>query len=85
MIDVWAGMVAMGSLVAGLYFLKFWRETGDRLFAFFAPAFWLLAVNYYLLGVTSRTTEGRPLIFVIRMAAFILILAAIIEKNREAD
>ena len=83
MFDVWAGMVVMGCLVAGLYFLKFWRATRDRLFAFFAPAFWLLGLSYFLLGSTERTNEVRPIVYAIRMAAFLLIVIAIVEKNRE--
>jgi hypothetical protein len=39
------GAIGMGFGVAGLFFLLFWRETRDRVFAFFALAFFVLAAN----------------------------------------
>lgn len=75
------GALAMGFAVAGLFFLRFWRETGDRLFAFFAVAFFVLAAGR--LGFAfyePRAPEGDYLYWV-RLAAFMLILAAIIDKN----
>ena len=36
------GASALGCWVIGLFFLRFWRNTRDRLFAFFAAAFWVL-------------------------------------------
>jgi hypothetical protein len=72
------------ALVAGLCFLRFWRDTRDRLFVFFAVAFWLLALCWMLLALLSPTEEMRPYIYAIRLAAFGLIIAAIVDKNREA-
>jgi hypothetical protein len=40
-----SGMVTMGFLIAGLFFLRFWWRTQDKLFAVFAVAFWLFAAN----------------------------------------
>src|SRR5688572_13722616 len=40
-----AGLLVMGYAVAALFFLRFRRETRDRLFAFFAAAFALLALQ----------------------------------------
>jgi hypothetical protein len=71
------------ALVAGLCFLRFWRDTHDRLFVFFAVAFWLLALCWLLLAILSPTEETRPYIYAIRLAAFGLIIAAIVDKNRE--
>jgi hypothetical protein len=72
------------ALVAGLCFLRFWRDTRDRLFVFFAVAFWLLALCWMLLALLSPTEETRPYVYAIRLAAFGLIIAAIVDKNREA-
>jgi len=71
------------SMVAGLCFLRFWRDTHDRLFAFFAAAFWLLALSWLLLAFLSPAEETRPYVYAIRLAAFALIIAAIVDKNRE--
>lgn len=75
------GLIVMGCLVAGLFFLRFWRKTRDRLFAIFALAFWLLALNWTLLVMTSRD-EARPALYAIRLLAFVLILIGIADKNR---
>lgn len=75
------GMIVMGCLVAGLFFLRFWRKTRDRLFLVFAMTFWLLALNWFLLAVTSRD-EIHPALYVIRLLAFVLILLGIADKNR---
>lgn len=77
------GLIVMGCLVAGLFFLRFWRKTRDRLFVIFALAFWLLALNWALLAFTSQD-EARPGLYAIRLLAFVLILLGIIDKNRAA-
>jgi hypothetical protein len=76
------GAVAMGCVVAGLFFLRFWRESLDRLFLQFAFAFWLLAFSFVMLGTISFATEWRVYVFVVRLVAYCLILLAIIDKNR---
>jgi len=76
-----AGALTLGFLAVGLYFLKFWRRTGDALFLAFAVAFALLAVNQaapVLLGISS---ENQAYIYLLRLAAFLLIIWAILRKN----
>jgi hypothetical protein len=82
MISFFHGAIAMGCLVAGLFFLRFWRDSQDRLFRWFALAFWVLAVSYALLGLIAFATEWRVYVFVLRLISFSLILFAIFEKNR---
>ena len=72
----------MGYGVAGLFFLRFWRDTHDRLFSIFALAFWVLALNRFAFLFISEESETRTLVYLVRLAAFILILIAIIDKNR---
>ena len=76
---------AAGALVAGALFLRFWRDTRDRLFAFFGAAFLMLSLSWTLLGLFSPTAETRPYIYAIRLVAFLLIIAAIVDKNRHAS
>ena len=71
-----------GALVAGLFFFRFWRDSGDRLFAFFGAAFSLLALCWALLGLFSPTEETRPYIYAIRLFAFLLMIVGMIDKNR---
>ena len=75
-----AGAVAMGLGVAGLFFLRFWRRTHDRLFAFFAIAFFILAGNRVVLTLTTLP-EDKADLYWIRFFSFVMILAAIIDKN----
>ena len=77
------GAMAMGYAVAGLFFLRFWRDARDRLFGLFALAFFVLAVNRIgsaILGA-EEAYQGNH-IYWIRLAAFLVILVAIIDKNR---
>ncbi|TAJ68655.1 MAG: hypothetical protein EPO51_27135 [Phenylobacterium sp.] len=71
----------MGFLAVGLFFLKFWRRTGDRLFATFAVAFALLAVNQAAPVLTSIPDEHQGYIYLLRLAAFLLIILAVLRKN----
>jgi len=82
MLDFLTGANATAALVAGLFFLRFWRQTADRLFASFAFAFWLLSLQWLLLGLTAPDYELRPLLYGIRLVAFALIIGAIVDKNR---
>lgn len=78
------GVIGMGFAVAGLFFLRFWRETRDRLFALFALAFFVLALNRLgiaLLVQTQQAGKGDYLYYV-RFLAFGIILVAIVDKNR---
>jgi len=77
-----SGLITMGFLVAGLFFLRFWRKTRDFLFAAFAAAFWLLAVNQALLALSELPVEERSWMYLLRLAAFIIIIVAIALKNR---
>jgi len=79
--SVLLGMVAMASLTAMLFFLKFWRQTRDPLFLFFALAFGLDAVIRLLLGLTEVSAEMEPFFYLARLVSFALIIVAIIRKN----
>ncbi|WP_338501451.1 DUF5985 family protein [Sphingomonas kaistensis] len=80
--DFLAGMLAGGFLIAAVFFLRFWRQTGDGLFASFAGAFALLGLAQALLTLGGFPAEERSWIYLIRLSAFLLILAAIYSKNR---
>ena len=82
--DLLQGMAAMGAWAATLFFLRFWRASRDRLFAFFALAFALLGLNWVLLVLLRVEDESRHLLYAMRLVAFLVILAAIWDKNRAA-
>lgn len=80
------GMTTMGFLIAALFFTRFWRKTGDGLFAMFAVAFVLLALNQALIGLLAATREDQSLLYLPRLAAFALLITAIVWKNaRRSD
>jgi membrane protein CcdC involved in cytochrome C biogenesis len=80
--DFIAGLVTAGFLLAGLFFLRFWRRTSDGLFLAFALAFWLLGLSQALLAWTRTLEEDRHWIYLLRLVAFSIILLAIFRKNR---
>ena len=80
--DFLSGSITFGFLIAGLFFLRFWRRTHDSLFLAFAAAFTLLGLGQAIQTVANIPLEERSHIFLIRLAAFTLILAAIVRKNR---
>ena len=75
------GAVAMACLVASLFFLRYWKTTRDRFFLFFAVAFASEALSRIMLGAIQYTSEQEPLIYLLQLAAFLIILYAIIDKN----
>ncbi len=80
MIDALNGALFMGYVMAGVFFLRFWREAHDRLFAWFAVAFLLLALQRALL--TFVHLEWGPMFYTVRLVAFVVIIVAIVDKNR---
>jgi hypothetical protein len=80
------GAVAMASLVAALFFFRFWRQTRDRLFLFFSLAFAVDVVTRVAVGLSDTSNEDEPLFYLGRLVSFALIVMAIIRKNRrESD
>lgn len=77
------GANAALSLVVGLFFLRSWRDTRDRFFLFFALAFAVEGVNRLAIGLTDPSRENEPYFYLIRLFSFLLILAAIMDKNRK--
>ena len=76
------GMLAMGYLVAGMFFLRYWRRTRERLFASFAVALFILALQRGLLAADFAIIEDNTWYYGLRLLAFVLILWAIVDKNR---
>ena len=75
------GAIVVCCAVAGTFFLRFWRKTRDRLFGLFSLAFWILALNWAALAFT-RTDELQTWLYAVRLLAFLVILYAIVDKNR---
>lgn len=78
------GAIMMGFLIGGLFFLRFFRQTRERLFAIFAASFFVLAAERLVLAGVPPDAEFRPFIYLIRLTAYLLIIVAIVDKNRSA-
>jgi hypothetical protein len=76
------GAIAMACLTISLFFLRFWRKTRDRFFLFFAASFCVEGLNRAVLGLASIPSEAEPFFYIIRLLSFLLILIAIVDKNR---
>lgn len=80
--EVLLGGIIMGNAVITLFFIKYWKMTGDRFFLFFAWAFVLEAVCRVILAAYVVDSESEPLVYSIRLFSYGLILAGIFDKNR---
>jgi hypothetical protein len=79
------GLMAMAYFVVGLFFLSFWRQSKDRLFAYFCAAFWILALQRVILTAIGETIETPWYMYSMKLLAYLLILSAIIDKNRTSQ
>lgn len=77
------GAVAMACLAISAYFIRFWRESGDRLFTCLAGAFGIFAINYAALGLLPMADERRAYAYVLRLVGFVTILIGVMIKNAE--
>ena len=82
--DFLSGAITMGFAIAGLFFLRFWKRTRERLFIAFALAFWLLGLTQALLALIDIPDEERSGLYLLRLAAFVLILGSVGMKNRRS-
>jgi hypothetical protein len=80
-IFLWGALAAL-SLVCGLFFLRFWRLQRERLFLVFALAFAMLALNWTLLAIAQPVREATHPAYLVRLVAFLLILAGMLDANR---
>ena len=71
----------MGSLIIALFFLRFWRDTGDRFFLYFALSFAIEGVHRVFASLDRVQDEASPLHYLVRLLAYLLILWAVLEKN----
>jgi heme/copper-type cytochrome/quinol oxidase subunit 4 len=83
--DFLLGVTTMGCLTVALFFLRFWRVSGDRFFGLFALAFATFAVNRFVLLFLDEEDEARTAVYVVRLVAFLIIIVAIVDKNRARE
>jgi len=80
-----AGALCAGFAVAALFFLRFWMRTKDALFGIFSVAFLLMSANQAVAGF-ARVAHGEDSrAYLLRLAAFVLIIVAVLGKNAVED
>lgn len=85
-----SGVYIIAFSASGLIFLRFFKATGDRFFKYFCFACWMLAIERIVLffiatGHVSQTTitpESETWVYFFRLFAFLMIVYAIVDKNR---
>lgn len=81
LLDFLQGAAATGFLICTVFFLRFWRRTAERLFLSFGVAFAFLTVNQVFAWYLEAGDERTPYVYSLRVIGFVLILAAIVDKN----
>lgn len=82
--DFLSGVVVTLSIAIGLFQLRFWRKTKDRLFVWFFVSFVFFAFTRCGLFVLDDDSETRTYFYLLRLVAFLLIIVAVVDKNRRA-
>jgi len=80
------GLLTMASAVSALFFLRYWSRTRDRLFGFLALAFAAMVGEWiYHLSIQRDLEMTAYPVYIIRFAAFMIILIGILDKNRRGN
>ena len=79
-----AGAASISLIVIAMFFLRFWRRTHDRLFLFFAGAFVIMMIERLIRASMEVENEWEPYVYMVRLAAFILIIVGVVDKNRRS-
>ena len=77
------GVTACGCFVIALFFARFWRVTSEPFFGLMSLGFALFAGNRLVLGILDENSEARPVAYLVRLAAFAIVVGAIIVRERE--
>ena len=79
---VLGGAITAASAIVGMFFFRFWRNGRDRFFLLFAMWFFVEALNRLAIALSEHPNEGAPVFYGIRLLSYLLILFAVLDKNR---
>jgi len=77
-----SGTLMMGCFAVAAFFVRYWLRTRDRFFIFFASAWILLGAERLGLAIANQPEEPAAHMYFLRLAAFLLIIIAVLDKNR---
>ena len=75
-----SGAASALAATAALFFLRYWRESRDRFFAIWSVSFAMLAAQWGVSALTGSDSHAEA--YLLRLGGFLLIVAAIVDKNR---
>ena len=78
------GYTAAASAAVALFFLRFWKETRDFLFVAFAIFFAVQGVTPAFVVPAESPNMVIDWIYVLRLLAVLLVVAAILRKNKRS-
>ena len=81
LLQVLLGAVIMGDVIAALFFVRYWKITGDRFFLFFAASFVAIAVSRVVVDEGIPPVGYEPFGYMIRIVSYLFIIAGILYKN----
>lgn len=58
------------------------RRSSDRFFGFWGLAFMLLGISWIVLIIIGEPNRFNPAAYLTRLTAFVVIIVAIVDKNR---
>jgi len=79
--DILLGAVIMGDAIAAVFFVRYWRLTGDRFFLFFSASFIAIAVSRVVVDENLPPVGYEPFGYMIRILSYVFIIAGIMYKN----
>jgi hypothetical protein len=82
MSELLSGMLVVIYAAVSLFFFRFWKTSRDRLFMLFGIAFAVLASQRLAIALTREILEHQAPLYLLRAVAFLIIIAAIVDKNR---
>ncbi len=82
MTNMLSGAIAMASFVIAMFFLQYWTRTRDRFFLLFSLSFFIQCLNRVLMVGLPGASETSALFYSIRVFSYLLILFAVLDKNR---
>jgi hypothetical protein len=79
--DILLGAVIMGDVIAAVFFVRYWKLTGDRFFLFFSASFIAIAVSRVVVDENLPPVGYEPFGYMIRILSYLFIIAGIMYKN----
>jgi hypothetical protein len=79
------GAIGMAAVVIAMFFTRYWRTTRDRLYLFFAASFAVQGLDRFILGLYGDSLEDQAMIYLLRLISYLLIIIAIVDKNRSTS